>query len=114
MSPTIHSEESAGFFNMQNQKNHSARRKLFSRAFSTAAALQWEDQIAANVQLAVQKIKRDALSGRADLLKWWSLMTADIMSEMSFGESFQTLRDEKVKMLSLHLVHISFWSKSTD
>ena len=97
LAPDINSEETSGFFNMQNQKNHGIRRKLFSHAFSQAAALQLEDPIAAKLQLAVQKIKRDALAGKADLVKWWRIMAADVISELTFGESFDTLKTEKVK-----------------
>lgn len=110
MSPTIHSEESAGFFNMQNPKTHATRRKLFSHAFSMVSALQWEDEIVTNIQLAVRRIQNEAIAGRADLLKWWSLMTADVMSELTFGESFETLRDGKVKEFHLCQFMASFLS----
>jgi hypothetical protein len=51
----------------------------------------WESVIREKVELAVAKIKDDAKRGDADVLKWWTFMTTDVMGHLSFGESFHML-----------------------
>jgi hypothetical protein len=45
------------------------------------------------VQLAVDKIFEDGArnDGKVDVFKWWSLMGADIVGCLGFGESFGLL-----------------------
>jgi hypothetical protein len=40
-----------------------------------------------SVALTVSKIKADAEQGKADVLKWWTLMAYDIITTISFGEN---------------------------
>ncbi|GJC84894.1 putative sterigmatocystin biosynthesis P450 monooxygenase STCB [Colletotrichum liriopes] len=81
-----------GLFSMINPKQHAARRKLFARAFTSAALRRnWEPVVRVNVEKAVERITTEALNGKADVLKWWTLMATDIIAELSFGESFQMI-----------------------
>ncbi|KAF9869419.1 cytochrome P450 [Colletotrichum karsti] len=81
-----------GIFAMVNPKEHAARRKLFARAFTSASLrLNWEPVVRQKVERAVERIKTDALTGKADVLKWWTLMTTDVIAHLSFGESFDML-----------------------
>ncbi|KAF4871680.1 putative sterigmatocystin biosynthesis P450 monooxygenase STCB [Colletotrichum siamense] len=68
------------------------RRKLLRRSFTLPSLRQnWESEIRQNVELAVSKIKDEALQGTANTHKWWTLMAADIISLLSFGQSFGML-----------------------
>ncbi|TVY43628.1 putative sterigmatocystin biosynthesis P450 monooxygenase [Lachnellula occidentalis] len=84
-------EQNPGVFAMSNLKDHAMRRKLFSYAFSQNGLLHWEDLLQGRSNLAVSRIKQEAESGSADILKWWSLMATDIITEMGFGESLGAL-----------------------
>ncbi len=88
-----------GMFNTTDPKAHAIRRKPFVQGASKSAVLQWEDQIKAKVRTAINKIERDALAGTADILKWWTLMTNDVVCEVAFGESFEALLQEKVQSI---------------
>ena len=96
LSPNCVSEETAGILAMGDPRVHARRRKMFSHVFSNSGILSWEDQIKQKVRVAVEKIKRDATTGEADIFMWWTFMTSDIIGELAFGESFHTLALEKV------------------
>jgi len=83
-----------GLFSLIDPHAHSARRKLFARPFSNSSLqTNWEAEIRRKVELAVEKIKQDALSvaNGADVLKWWTLLATDVIGHLSFGESFNML-----------------------
>lgn len=81
-----------GIFAMVDPKRHAARRRLFARAFTRESLRQnWEPVVRQKVERAVERIKTDALNGKADVLKWWTLMTTDVVAQLSFGESFNML-----------------------
>ncbi|GKT52221.1 putative sterigmatocystin biosynthesis P450 monooxygenase stcF [Colletotrichum spaethianum] len=89
---TLNPKVEPGIFSMIDPKQHAARRKLFARAFTSASLRQnWESIVRQKVERAVERIKTDALNGKADVLKWWTLMTTDVIAHLSFGESFQML-----------------------
>jgi len=81
-----------GVFNMTNPKEHAARRKLLAKGFSQRHLReQWEDVVREKVDLAVARIKADATSGTADVLKWWTYLATDVSAHLMFGESFHML-----------------------
>ncbi|KAK1993525.1 cytochrome P450 [Colletotrichum falcatum] len=81
-----------GLFAMIDPKQHAKRRRLFARAFTSASLRQnWGLVVREKAEKAVERIKTDALNGTADLLKWWTLMTTDVIAHLSFGESFEML-----------------------
>lgn len=73
-------ENENGIFAMQSNSIHAARRKLFSKPFSYSTTLLWEDQIKHQVRTAVEKIKRDALAGTADILMWYVTQRSHCLS----------------------------------
>ncbi|KAM0505406.1 hypothetical protein ACHAP8_001633 [Fusarium lateritium] len=90
-----------GIFAMRDPHQHSARRRLFARAFSNGSLLaNWEPEIRQKTSLAVQKIKQDALGAGADVFKWWTLMATDVIAHLSFGESFHMLEQGKLAMIN--------------
>jgi len=85
-----------GVFNMTNPKEHAARRKLLARGFSQRHLReQWETIVRDKVDLAVARIKADAMSGTADVLKWWTYLATDVSAHLMFGESFGMLENGK-------------------
>ncbi|KAJ8115930.1 hypothetical protein OPT61_g2537 [Boeremia exigua] len=87
-----------GIFAMQDPRDHTARRKLFARAFSNSSLKgNWEAEIRLKTSLAVSQIKSNATQpGKgADVLKWWTLMATDVITHLSFGESFGMLEQGK-------------------
>ncbi|KAM3068116.1 hypothetical protein ACMFMG_011165 [Clarireedia jacksonii] len=87
---------SEGIFAFIDPKKHSTRRKLLSHAMSKSyLKTNWEADVRKKVEVAVQKIRRDALQGEADLLKWFTYMATDVMGNLAFGESFNALETEK-------------------
>jgi cytochrome P450 len=81
-----------GVFNMTNPKEHASRRKLLARGFSQRYLReQWENVVREKVDLAVARIKADATSGTADVLKWWTYLATDVSAHLMFGESFHML-----------------------
>lgn len=91
-------DDGPGIFAMVDPKQHAARRKLFARAFTSASLRQnWEAVVRQKVERAVGRIQADALRGKADVLKWWTLMTTDVIAHLSFGESFDMLELGEVR-----------------
>lgn len=75
-------------FVIPNTKAHAARRKLLARPFSkTFLNEHWHDTVRDMCKLAVAKIRQDAVSGKADVLKWWTCMAMDISGRLMYGES---------------------------
>ncbi|KAK0385625.1 hypothetical protein NLU13_6802 [Sarocladium strictum] len=80
----------ANIFSMRDKQQHSARRRLYARAF-TASSLRsrWEPAVRATAEAAVASIRRHAeQDGAADVYRLWKFMTADVISRLAFGESF--------------------------
>ena len=52
----------------------------------------------ARADLAVEKISLEMQErGAADVLKWWTFFTTDVIGELTFGDSFRMLEQSKVK-----------------
>ena len=91
---------SPGLFAMTDPNKHNVRRRLFAPLFSNTAVLKLEPIVREKVNLAVEKIKRDASTGTADLLKWFTFMATDLIGQLSFGRSFEMLeREERPKYM---------------
>ena len=89
-----------GIFSMIDAKQHAARRRLFAQSFSKSSLARFEPQIRRKVETAVFKINRDVRAAKADILKWFTFMATDVIGELSFGESFNMLEKEAVRILS--------------
>ncbi|KAJ4409165.1 hypothetical protein N0V82_009544 [Gnomoniopsis sp. IMI 355080] len=88
---------SGGIFFMRDPKEHAARRRLFARPFSNSALqANSEGAVREKVEIAVRKIREEyERDGKADVMKWWTLMTTDVIAHLSFGESFGGLQEGK-------------------
>ena len=51
-------------------------------------------------QITASKIKAEALNGDADVMKWWTLMTTDVVATLSFGDDFKALATGEVRPVS--------------
>ncbi|OHW95971.1 cytochrome p450 [Colletotrichum incanum] len=70
-----------------DNKEAKARRRLLQGPFNLLSLRQnWESEVRQQIELAVTKIRHEALSGLSNTHKWWTFMTADIISKMSFGQ----------------------------
>ena len=90
-------------FTLRDAKSHGLRRRLFAKGFSkTYVRENFEEVVREKVQLAVDKIFEDGAlnDGKVDVFKWWSLMGADIVGCLGFGESFGLLELGAVSFLS--------------
>ena len=89
-------------FTIRDQRQHSARRKLFARAFGKSyLRSHWEPVVRAKVERAIERIKSEARTGKADVLKWWTFMATDTAGHLMFGESFNMLELGKVSSIFL-------------
>lgn len=82
---------------MRDSKSHGVRRRLFGPGFAkTNIRRNWEGTVKDKVVLAVKKMKHEIQkTGKADVLKWWTLMASDVSSTLLFGDSFHTLEEGK-------------------
>jgi len=71
---------------MIDPKQHAQRRRLFAQSFSRSSLLGCETVVRSRIELAIQKINRDALVGRSDILKWFTFMATDVIGELCFGK----------------------------
>lgn len=73
-------------FNFRDAKLHAARRKLYARGFTLQSLRnEWEPKVREITKLTVQKIKRDALQGEAEVMGWWTLMANEVVCQLTFG-----------------------------
>ncbi|KAJ9415473.1 cytochrome P450 [Fusarium oxysporum] len=59
---------------------------------------------------AVANIKKEAEKGQADVYKWWRCLAVDVVSEMSFGKSFNLLHSGGKAVLPRRLISLFKWS----
>ncbi|KAJ0343918.1 hypothetical protein KNSL1_009885 [Colletotrichum chrysophilum] len=79
-------------FTIIDPKEHAARRKLFARAFTISSIREnCEALVREKVEKATDCIRSEAMQGRSDVLKWWTLMASDVVGHLAFGESFELL-----------------------
>lgn len=84
-------------FALTDVQRHSARRRLLARPFSRSSLLaNFQDLVTDRVRLAVAKIKEEASRGPCDMMKWWTLMTTDVVARVAFGEESRLLETGEV------------------
>lgn len=86
-------------FAMTNVQEHAARRKLLAWPFSRSSLLSnFQDLVMERARLAVSKIKEEAGRGPCDAMKWWTLMTTDVIAQVAFGEDSGLLEAGQVSL----------------
>ncbi|KAK1466265.1 cytochrome P450 3A17 [Colletotrichum cuscutae] len=82
-----------------NTEEAKQRRRLLQGSFAiTSLRKNWESTVRSKVELAVMKIKTEALAGSSNSHKWWTYMAADVISQLSFGQSLGVLESGKSTM----------------
>jgi cytochrome P450 len=85
-------------FTTRDMDVHAKYRRLLSTGLSEGYIKKIEPTIRARADLAVHKISIELKeSGVADVMKWWIFFSNDVISELTFGESFCMLEQGKVR-----------------
>ena len=82
-------------FETMGNKRHARLRRINEPAFTPSETLTYEDTVREKVALAVSRLKKLASEGKADMLKIWTFMTFDIITELAFGQSFGQLEQSE-------------------
>jgi cytochrome P450 len=90
-------------FAMTDVQEHAARRRLLARPFSRSSLLvNFQALVAERARLAVSKMKAEAdRGGDCDVMKWWTLMATDVISQVAFGEESRLLEAGQVCRIGL-------------
>lgn len=102
LSPKQYNDDTCAVFGIRDHQKAAARRKLFLQAGNPATVREWEPQVVRIIGLTVARIQEDLeRHGKADLMKWWSYMTTDVLGLIAFGESFDMVRTGEVCYASM-------------
>jgi cytochrome P450 len=94
-------------FTMINVKEHSARRRLLGQPLSETALKSVQPLVREKTQLAMSKLNQQLQEeGYMDVLRWFHYMSVDIISDLSFGESFGLLEAGEVSSYMLQSVRV--------
>lgn len=78
-------------FNQTDPQRHALRRKLLSAEMARVSVTQLEPEVMQRIKLTMQRMgEENNQRGVIDVFKWWTFMAADVITELSFGDSFQT------------------------
>lgn len=89
-------------FSITDLEKHSWHRRLLSAPLAEKNVKLMEPIINARISLAIGRISQEIKTrGAADVFKWWTFMTTDIIGELSFGNSFRMLEQGKVSVVGL-------------
>jgi cytochrome P450 len=84
-------------FNMRDPDQHGKRRRLLSSPMAESNLKNLEGFIKEKVDRAIDRIGEEMKKrGAADVLKWWSFLTTDVIGQLSFGQGFDMLEVGKV------------------
>lgn len=93
LSPRQYDDETCAVFGIRDQRKAAARRKLFLQAGSVSSVREWETGIVNIVDLMVARVKQELDErGKADVTKWFSYMTCDVLGLVAFDENFGMIR----------------------
>lgn len=85
-------------FNTSDVAYNRRHRRLLGAPMMEANIKTLEPTVVSLVDLAMQRISQEMDErGAADLLKWWTFLSTDVIGELTFGESFRTLQQGKVR-----------------
>ncbi|KAK2601505.1 hypothetical protein N8I77_010952 [Diaporthe amygdali] len=87
----IPNQESVGIVACQNREDHQRIRRNFSHAFSAKALYEQESIMGRHFDKLMTKLHGVADSGAQDLYRWYSYTSLDIISALTFGQSYNCL-----------------------
>ncbi len=83
--------------NTQDIEFHRRHRKLLSQPMSESSLKAMEPQIEEKVHMTIERMGQEMKTREVvDVHKWWMFMTADVIAQLTFGESFHMLENGKV------------------
>lgn len=104
---TTKDKDAENLFNTTDSGYHSRLRKLLSSPISENNLKQYEGIVTDRILLAIRRVAEEIESrGVADIYKWMTFLTTDIIGELTFGKSFQMLERGEVCWL-LHFFTLS-------
>lgn len=78
-------------------ESHRRQRELMAPGLCEAAVARMYNSLNSKVVMAIRRMGEEtAQNGFTDIYKWWTLMAADVMGEVTFGRSFGLLEKGKV------------------
>lgn len=81
---------------------HRPQRILMMPGLSENAVTRMYTTLSSKVTMAIRRMGEEtSQSGFTDMYKWWTLMMADIMGEVTFGQSLGLLEEGKVRYKSI-------------
>jgi len=94
-------------FTFTNAKDHSVRRRMFSRPMSRKSLLEnWHDTVKEMTSLTVHKMHDVAArDGKVNMLDWWTFMAMDVVGRLMYGRSFGNLERGGVSLRSFHMMY---------
>jgi cytochrome P450 len=94
-------------FTFTNAKDHSVRRRMFSRPMSRKSLLEnWHDTVKEMTSLTVHKMHDVAArEGKVNMLDWWTFMAMDVVGRLMYGRSFGNLERGGVSLRSFHMMY---------
>ncbi|KAL4784203.1 cytochrome P450 [Aspergillus varians] len=89
----LNRKDGESIFSTTDPEYHRRHRRLLSSPLSDANLRTVEPLVKSRIQLAISRIREEALSPRGvgDVYKWFFFMATDIIGELSFGDSFRML-----------------------
>lgn len=94
-----------GVFTIRNTYDHAARRKVVAKGLSkTYLREHFEGMVRENTQVAIERIKEEALRGNSDVLEWFTFLALDIVGFLGFGESFGMVERGEVREIQIHFI----------
>ena len=88
---TYHHAAPDTIFSDPNHTTHAQKRKILSPGFSDKAMRDREEAVQSYVSLVMQRLRETPTGEQTDLLKWFDCLGIDVVSRLSFGESFHAL-----------------------
>ncbi|KAL8827188.1 MAG: hypothetical protein Q9191_003339 [Dirinaria sp. TL-2023a] len=81
-------------FTISDPKQHAKRRRELAHLFSMSTITEYELAIAKQIRTCMDYIAAEGKAGRpSNLYDWWHYLSMDITCELSFGLTFDMLRD---------------------
>ncbi|KAI9706381.1 MAG: hypothetical protein M1836_003386 [Candelina mexicana] len=81
-----------------NDSDHSRMRRLLSHAFSEKALKESQPLVQSYVDVLISQLRgqiRGPAQGKVDFTKWYNWTSFDIIGDLTFGESFDCLKDSQ-------------------
>ncbi|ETW76944.1 hypothetical protein HETIRDRAFT_481064 [Heterobasidion irregulare TC 32-1] len=83
----------ASLLNILDPQEHSQRRRIWDRAFSSNAIKGYQDSLYTRVSQLVSILEKNSETGSVNLSQWLSLFSFDFMGDLAYGGIFELMKD---------------------